>query len=93
MEPAKRQHNSLALYRKRMGFSQKYVAQLLGLKDTATLCHYERGCSLPPLVVALGLEVVLRTPVAFLYPQLYKELKLGIRQAEELAAAGQGLLF
>lgn len=93
MEPAKRQQNNLALYRKRMGFSQKHVAQLLGLKDTAALCHYERGCALPPLTVALSLEVVLRTPVAFLYPRLYEELKVGIRHAEELAAGGQRLLF
>jgi len=93
MEPAKRKRTTLILYRKRMGFSQKYVAQLLGLKDTATLCHYERGYSMPSLTVALGLEIVFRVPVAFLFPRLYQELRAGIRKAEEIAASGQGMLF
>lgn len=93
MEPAKRKKNSLILYRKRMGFSQKYVAQLLGLKDTATLSQYERGHSLPPLTVALSLELILRVPVAFLFPCFYEELRAGIRNMEELAAGGQGVLF
>mgnify|MGYP003377033792 CR=1 FL=1 len=93
MEPAKRKTNRPIIYRKRMGFSQKDVAQLLGLKDTATLCQYERGHSLPPLTVALSLELILRVPVAFLFPCLYEELRAGIRTMEELAAGGQGLLF
>ena len=93
MEPAKRKRNTLILYRKRMGFSQKYVAQLLGLKDTATLCHYERGHLMPPLMVALGLEIIFRVPVAFLFPRLYEELRAEIRKAEEIAASGQGMLF
>jgi len=33
--------------------------------------HYEHGRSYPPLPVALGLEIILRVPVAFLFPGLY----------------------
>jgi len=52
--------------------------------------HYEHGRSFPPLPVALSLEIILRTPVAFLFPNLYDETKLRIRHAEEVMAAGQG---
>jgi transcriptional regulator with XRE-family HTH domain len=64
--------NRLMLYRKRMGLSQKQVASILGLTNLATLSHYERGTSRPSLQRALGLEIVYRVPVAFLFPELYE---------------------
>jgi DNA-binding XRE family transcriptional regulator len=76
--------NNLVLYRRRMGFSQKTVSRLLGHKDATLLCSYERGRILPPLVAALGLGIVLRVPVEFLFPGLYDDLKGRIRQQEEL---------
>lgn len=77
-----------------MGFSQKQVARLLGHRDTSMISHYEHGRSLPPLPVALGLEIILRVPVAFLFPGIYEDLRLKIRKMEEeLAGAGQGPLF
>lgn len=66
-----------------MGFTQRQVARFLGQRDTSMVSHYEHGRSLPPLPVALSLEIVLRTPVAFLFPALYEELKRSIRQREE----------
>ena len=80
--------NSLVLYRRRMGFSQKTVARLLGHKDATLLCIYERGRMLPPLAAALALGIILRVPVEFLFPGLYDELKSHIRQQEERDAAG-----
>ena len=79
--------NRLVLYRRRMGFSQKTVARLLGHKDATLLCMYERGCILPPLAAALSLGVILRVPVEFLFPGLYDELKSHIRQQEELQSS------
>jgi hypothetical protein len=35
------------------------------------------------LAVALTLEIIYRVPVAFLFPNLYDEIKLHIRQQEE----------
>ena len=78
--------NSLVFYRKRMGFSQKNVARLLGHADATPLCLYERGNMLPPLEVALRLGLILRVPVEFLFPRLYEELRTRIRQQEELLA-------
>jgi transcriptional regulator with XRE-family HTH domain len=76
--------NSLVIYRRRIGFSQKVVACLLGHKDATLLCMYERGRILPPLAAALRLGIILRVPVEFLFPALYDELKSHIRQQEEL---------
>ena len=74
--------NRLMLYRKRMELSQKQVASILGLKNLAVLSHYERGTSRPSLQRALGLEIVYRVPVAFLFPELYEEMRAKIRAKE-----------
>ena len=79
--------NSLILYRRRMGFSQKTVAQLLGHKDATLLCMYERGRILPPLAAALALGAILRVPVEFFFPGLYDQVKGRIRQEEEMHQA------
>ena len=77
-----------------MGFTQKQVARLLGHRDTSMISHYEHGRSLPPLPVALSLEIILRVPVAFLFPGMHDDLKQLIRlQEEELAGLGQKSLF
>lgn len=70
------------LYRKRMELSQKQVAAILGMKNVAVLSHYERDTSKPSLQRALGLEIVYRVPVAFLFPELYEEIKGNIREKE-----------
>ena len=42
---------------------------------------------------ALSLEIIYRTPVAFLFPELHSELKARIREDEEsLQGAGQQCL-
>ncbi len=74
-----------------MGLTQKQVSRLLGHHDTSMISHYEHGRSLPPLAVALSLEIILRVPVAFLFPAMYDDLKLRIRQQEQELARGQAL--
>jgi len=94
MDSPKQKQNNLVLYRRRMGFSQKQVARLLGHRDATMISHYEHGRSLPPLRIALGLEIIYRVPVAFLFPGLYGEFRHQIRQQEEsLSGAGQRSLF
>jgi transcriptional regulator with XRE-family HTH domain len=94
MDSLKHKPNDLVLYRRRMGFSQKQVARLLGHRNTSMVSHYEHGRALPPIVVALGLEIIYRVPVAFLFPGMYDELRRKIRHDEEsLAGAGQSPLF
>ena len=74
--------NRLVLYRKRMKLTQKEVAMILGLKNVSVLSHYERGTSRPSLERALGLEIVYRVPVAFLFPETYEGIKAKIRSRE-----------
>ena len=86
--------NQLVIYRRRMRFSQKQVAALLGHQSTSMLSRYESGRSLPPLLTALRLEILYRIPVAFLYTEMYRHLKEEVRSLEEqMAGKGQLTLF
>jgi transcriptional regulator with XRE-family HTH domain len=77
-----------------MGFTQKQVARLLGHADASMVSHYEHGRALPPLGVALSLEIIYRVPVAFLFPVMYDERKREIRELEDmLAGPNQRALF
>jgi transcriptional regulator with XRE-family HTH domain len=75
--------NSLWAYRKKCGLSQKRVAFFVGQKTTSQLSHYEQGRKIPGLINALKLEIIYRTPVAFLFHDLYHKLKKEIRSKEE----------
>jgi len=66
-----------------MGFTQQQVAEIIGYHSSTDLSHYEHGRKLPSLVTALKLEVVYRVPVAFLFPEIYHELKEQLRAREE----------
>jgi transcriptional regulator with XRE-family HTH domain len=82
--------NDLWTYRKKMGFSQKRAAYFLGMKKTNALSHYEHGNKLPGLINALKLEILYRTPVAFLFGNLYGRLKREIRKREERLQLKEG---
>ena len=82
MDLNKHKQNSLALYRRRMGLTQKQVSRLLGQRDASMVSHYEHNRALPPLLVALSLEIIYRVPVAFLFPAMYDDLKRRIREDE-----------
>jgi transcriptional regulator with XRE-family HTH domain len=90
MEKTRSVKNSLWTARNKMGFSQKRVACALGLKRTSVLSRYEHGTRIPGLINALKLEIVYRTPVAFLFGDLYLELKGKIREKEERINFGKG---
>lgn len=86
--------NRLASFRRRRGYSQRRVAHLLGHKSHGALSCYETGRTAPTLTTALKLEIVLRTPVAFLFPSIYENLRSEIRAEEDrLAGIGQQDLF
>ncbi len=66
--------NKLWIARKRAGYPQKVVAALLGNRCLSIISEYEQGRKLPSLRTALKLELIYRTPLAELYPDLYAEL-------------------
>ena len=64
------------------------MADLVGYHTPSEISRFERGERLPSLVMALKLEIVYHTPVAFLFPDLYLRLRESIRaKQEELADA------
>jgi transcriptional regulator with XRE-family HTH domain len=74
--------NKLWTYRKKKGLSQKRVAFLIAQKTSSQLSHYERGDKRPNLVNALKLEILYRVPVAYLFHELYDELREDIHTRE-----------
>ena len=82
------QPNQLDVFRRKRKFTQKYVARLLGHKDTSAWSDYERSKRLPSLVNALRLGIILRTPVEFLFHALHDDLLYQIRAEEERLAQG-----
>lgn len=95
MKKNKHRHkNSLDYFRRRMRFTTPQVAHLLGHGTSKTVAAFERGARLPTLVNALRLSAILRTPVEFLFGELYDDLRRQIREEEErLAQPRQATLF
>lgn len=79
--------NKIEYYRRRMGFDVRDVAALLGHTDPTAVLSYERGVRYPSLANSLGLGIILRVPVEFLFPDLYDAMRLEIRRLEEQAQA------
>jgi DNA-binding XRE family transcriptional regulator len=73
------QLNSLRLYRRKLGLTQGEAARLIGLKTATSLSHFERSDKLPNLKNAIKLEIILHTPVAFLFRDLYDQVRKEIR--------------
>lgn len=82
--------NDLLIVRRNRGLSRKQVASLLGLQGTSTLKRYEQGRLKPSLTTLLRLEILYRTPVAYLYPRLYTALRDEVRSLEEAIRGGSG---
>ncbi|HXS95067.1 MAG TPA: helix-turn-helix transcriptional regulator [Candidatus Limnocylindrales bacterium] len=86
--------NRVQLFRHKRCLQTEQVAHLLGHQTTSTLEAYERAARLPSFLNALRLSIILRTPVEFLYGQLYDYLREAIRAEEErLNAPEQQVLF
>jgi transcriptional regulator with XRE-family HTH domain len=77
--------NHLYALRRNRGFLQKHLAVLVGHKGTKMLSQYECGRALPPLEIALLLEIVLGARLPELYVDLYQELQvLALTRAQAL---------
>lgn len=87
-EKFKKIPNQLRIARRQRGLGRKSVAQLIGHRSAWTLARYEQGRALPPLRIALKLETIYRQPVAFLWPDLYSELRKDVRAREEARDGG-----
>lgn len=70
--------NQLLVIRKRLGLSRKQVAAALGY-GPLTIARHEQGKLIPPLHTLLQLEILYHLPVAYLYQDLYAELRADLR--------------
>jgi transcriptional regulator with XRE-family HTH domain len=68
--------NYIRTHRKRAGLSQRELARILGYDTKVTVSRHERVFALPPLLAALGYEVVFSVPISKLFA--------GMREAVEL---------
>jgi DNA-binding XRE family transcriptional regulator len=79
--------NYLHTHRKKAGLSQREVGNLLGYSDEFAVSRHERSKTLPPLLIAIGYEVVFKKPIATLFPGLKeavdKTIELRMRRFEE----------
>lgn len=74
--------NELMPARRKRGLSRKQVASLLGYRSISTVARLERGVIAPRMRTLLLLEILYRTPVAYLYPRLYAALREELRLKE-----------
>ena len=66
--------NYLFRLRRIRGYSQKQLAMLLGLRSRRAISAFEQGRRLPPVAIAMTLEIVLGTKLSEIYPAWYREL-------------------
>src|SRR6266404_1127666 len=81
--PSFNMQNRLWIARNRAGYSQKWVRHLLGKRSLASISEYERGHKLPPLSVALKLELIYQTSLAELFPNLHASATQEIAEAKK----------
>jgi DNA-binding XRE family transcriptional regulator len=76
--------NYVRVHRRRACLSQRELGQVLGYRDEGAVARHERFRSLPPLLIALGYEIIFQQPVAELFPGLKQTVAFGIemRMAE-----------
>ena len=74
--------NRLRIYRIRMGYEQKEVAFLLGLKSHARISQWEEGVAKPSLDNLLQLSIIYRTLPDELYYDLRQEYVLDVKKRE-----------
>jgi transcriptional regulator with XRE-family HTH domain len=66
--------NHLFRLRRIRGYSQKQLAMLLELRSAKAVSAYECGSRLPPIKIAMLLEIVLGAKLSEIYGELYGEL-------------------
>jgi transcriptional regulator with XRE-family HTH domain len=70
--------NYVRACRKRAGLSQRELALILGYRNEGVISRHELFRSVPPLLMALGYEVVFQTPVSELFPGLRETIETAI---------------
>ena len=67
--------NYLRAHRRRIGLSQFDLGAVLGYRDEGPVSRHELLHTTPPLVIALGYEIVYRVPVSEIFAGLKDEVE------------------
>jgi len=70
----------LRTLRRKSGFSQKELAQILGFLSGAPVSRHESSHAIPDLLTALGYQAIFRVPISELFPELYQTVAAGIEE-------------
>ena len=73
--------NYVRARRKRAGLSQRELAMILGYSDEGAVSRHELFRSVPPLLIALGYEVIFQTSVSELFPGLRQTIETAIEKS------------
>lgn len=73
--------NYVRAHRKRAGLSQLELAVILGYRNEGVISRHELFRSVPPLLMALGYEVVFQTSVSELFPGLRDTVEKAIENS------------
>ncbi len=79
-ETERRLPNYVRIHRRRVGLSQRELGQILGYQDEVPISKHERFHATPPLVTALGYEIVFRVPVSEIFAGLKDQVEEDIEQ-------------
>lgn len=74
MSKKKIELNHLKRYRLLFGYSQKQIAQRLGLTSTTLISRWEQGEAYPDLQNAMKLSCIYKTLIDQLFPDLRREI-------------------
>ena len=81
MEREDRLVNYIRARRRQAGLSQRELAVILGYRTEGEISRHERFRSVPPLLMALGYEVLFRTSVSELFPGLTEAIEDAIEKS------------
>jgi len=80
--------NYLRTHRKRIGLTQRELAEALGFYDESLVSRHERFESTPPLAIAIGYEIVFRVPVSEIFAglrdQVQKDVESRLRDLRDV---------
>jgi transcriptional regulator with XRE-family HTH domain len=72
-------HNYLRTHRKKVGFSQKDIAFLVGCEHVGKISRYESCKQIPHLTTVIAYEVIFRTPSHALFQGIFETIESDIR--------------
>jgi DNA-binding XRE family transcriptional regulator len=81
--------NYVRMHRRKAGLTQRELGLILGYGYDSPVSRHERFNSVPPLTVAIGYEIVFRTPISEIFAGVYEGVNTGIQ--ERLASLEKGL--